>query len=241
MKDADKKPDSYVAYGAATDGVAAVVASVSIVGRYWWNFQMQLLQKIGIMPLFKAHWWLFLVVGFLLLAFLFPLGIAFVISSLCAGQLDPKAEEDFIVPLRHAACETGLGIESGNTRSDFVQFRQYASDNDECEDIYIAAGISHGSFLLALKREVDDAEFAASALGAFDGTIQAFELELTDVEMMVMGSVFILRRLKDLDRLNDIDPERIAELMTEAMSDALEEIRGQAGQVAYTVHVALKQ
>lgn len=112
MKDYDKKPDSHIAYGAAMDGVAAAAASGAIVGRYWWNVQMQILRKIGIMPFFKARWWLFLVVGFLLLGFLFPLGVAFLISSLCAGEMDPKADDDFIVPLRHEAREKGRAIDN---------------------------------------------------------------------------------------------------------------------------------
>lgn len=240
MNNYDKKPDSHVAYGAAMDGVAAVIASVSIVGRYWWNVQMQILQKVGIMPLFKAHWWLFFIVGFLLLALLPPLGIVFVISSWCAGQLDPKSEDDFVVPLRHETGEKGVAVEVEN-RSDFAHRQKRVLDDDMREDVNIAAGLSHVSFLRALEREVDDAEFAAAALGAFDGTVQAFELEPTHIEMMTMGAAFIFRQLKELDRLNEIDPERIAYLTTEAMhSDALKEIRDQAGQVAYAMHMAMK-
>jgi hypothetical protein len=100
MKNDNKKPDSHVAYGAAIEGISAVAGSVSIVGRYWWNLQMNLLQKIGVMPIFKSYGWLFLIVGFLLLAFMLPLGIAFIVSAWSAGQMDPKAEDDYIVPLR---------------------------------------------------------------------------------------------------------------------------------------------
>lgn len=241
MNDYDKKPDSHVAYGAVMDGVTAVITSVSIVGRYWWNFQMKILQKIGILPLFKAYWWLFLIVGLFLLAFLPPLGILFVISSWCAGQMNPKSVDNFVVPLRHETGETGLDVEADN-RSDFVQRPQHVLDDNMREDVNIAAAISHMSFLRALEREVDDLEFAAAALGAFDGTVQAFELELTQIEMMSMGAAFIFGQLKELNRLNEIDPERIAYLTTEAMiSDALEEIRVQASQVAYGMAMALKQ
>lgn len=240
--DDDKKPDSHVAYGAAMDGVAAIAASVSIVGRYWWNRQMQLLQKIGLMPLFKAHWWLFLVVGFLLLAFLFPLGIAFIVSSWSAGQMDPKAANDFIVPLRQEPHDIGSSANLGDDQADSTPPFRHGLDDDKRSDVYDAAGISHVNFLRALEREVDDAEFAAAALGAFDGTIQVFELSLNDFEMMTMGAAFIVRQLKELGRLNEIDPARIADLTAEAMhSDALEDIRGQAGQVAYSMHMALQQ
>ena len=57
-----------------------------------------------------------------------------------------------------------------------------------------------------------------------------------------MGAAFIVQQLKGLGRLSEIDPERIADLTTEAMdSDALEEIRGQAGQAAYTMQMLLNQ
>jgi len=116
MHNNDKKPDSHVAYGAAMDGVSAVASSVSVVGRYWWNVQMQLLQKTGIMPVFRAHWWLFLVVGFLLLAFLLPIGTAFVISAFCAGAMDPKSKNDFIVPLRRDDLDADYADEVDHVR-----------------------------------------------------------------------------------------------------------------------------
>lgn len=242
MNDDDKTPDSHVAYGAATEGMAAVTASISIVGRYWWNVQMQFLQKIGVMPFFNAHWWLFLVVGFFLLAFLFPLGFAFVISSYCAGQMDPKSEDDFIVPLRNEAHDKDFFTDNDNSQADFSHPHQHDLDDDKQSAVYDAAGISHVSFMRSLKREIDDVEFAAAALGALDGTVQAFELSLNELDMFVMGSAFIVRQLKNLGRLTDIDPEKIADLTIEAMdSDALEEIRRQAGQVAYTTHMTLKQ
>ena len=65
--------------------------------------------------------------------------------------------------------------------------------------------------------------------------------KLSHVEMFSMGAAFIVRRLKDLERLDEVDPERIADLTVEAMnSDALEEIRAQAGQVAYNVTMTMR-
>lgn len=95
-----KSPDHQIAYGAALEGVAAASASLSVIGRYWWNLQMQPLVATRTMRLFRAHWWLFLVAGFLLLAFVMPLGVAFVVSTFCAGAMNPRAKDNFIVPLR---------------------------------------------------------------------------------------------------------------------------------------------
>lgn len=59
--------------------------------------------------------------------------------------------------------------------------------------------------------------------------------------MFSMGAAFVVRQLKDLGRLDEVDPERIADLTAEAMnSSALEEIRGQAGQVAYSVTMTMR-
>lgn len=77
MSAQNKTPDSHIAYSAATEGVAAARRSTALVGRYWWNLQMQLLVATGTKRFFRAHWWLFLVVGFLLVAFALPLGLAF--------------------------------------------------------------------------------------------------------------------------------------------------------------------
>ena len=243
MHNNDKKPDSHVAYGAAMDGVSAVASSVSVVGRYWWNVQMQLLQKTGIMPVFRAHWWLFLVVGFLLLAFLMPIGIAFVISAFCAGAMDPKSKNDFIVPLRRDELEADYAqeVDCDSGPSSSLEGDGSKRDEDESEDLYVAASIAHSAFLNAIKREVDDEEFSAAALGSFDGTVQALGVKLSHVEMFSMGAAFIVRRLKDLERLDEVDPERIADLTAEAMnSDALEEVRAQAGQVAYSVTMKMR-
>ena len=243
MHQNDKKPDSHVAYGAAMDGVSAVASSVSVVGRYWWNVQMQLLQKIGVMPIFRAHWWLFLVVGFFLLAFLLPIGIAFVISAFCAGAMEPESKNDFIVPLRRDDLDADCADEVDRARhpSSNIESDGLKCDEDEHEDLYVAASIAHSAFLNAIQREVDDENFSAAALGAFDGTVQALGIKLSHVEMFSMGAAFIVRRLKDLERLDEVDPERIADLTVEAMnSDALEEIRAQAGQVAYNVTMTMR-
>ncbi len=224
------------------DGVSAVATNLSVIGRYWWNIQMKLLQKVGIMPVFKAYSWLFWVVGFLLLAFLYPLGVAFVVSAFCAGTKDPKAENDFIVPLRGARDEAEVPTEvTGLRASSSVEDDKADHHGDEYEDLYLAAGTAHVSFLNAMERELSDEEFSAAALGAFDGAVQALRVELTHVEMFSMGAAFIVRQLKDLERMADVDPEGIANLTAEAMnSSTLQGIREQAGQVAYSVTVKMR-
>ncbi|WP_417244415.1 hypothetical protein [Celeribacter sp.] len=145
------------------------------------------------------------------------------------------------LPWIHEARTKGFAIDSGSTKHDFAHLSEQASDEERREDLYVAAGIAHVSFLNAIKRDVDDEEFSAAALGAFDGTVQALGVKLTHVEMFSMGAAFVVRQLKDLGRLDEVDPERIADLTAEAMnSSALEEIRGQAGQVAYSVTMTMR-
>lgn len=145
------------------------------------------------------------------------------------------------LPWIHEARMKGFAIDSGNTKLDLAHLSEQGSDEDRREDLYIAASIAHAGFLTAFERKVDDAEFSATALGAFDGTVQAIGIKLTHLEMFSMGAAFIVQRLKEAGRLEEVDPERIADLTDEAMnSDALMEIREKAGQVAYTVHMKMR-
>lgn len=231
----NKSPDHHVAYGAATEGVAAASASLGVVGRYWWNLQMQLLVATGTMRFFRAYWWLFLVAGFLLLAFIMPLGVAFVVSAFCAGAMNPKAEDNFIVPLRHED-NAPMG-EPVATEPD------EAPQSDDLGHVQDAAAIHHLGYLNAMKREVDDKEFAAAALGAFDGTLQACRLRLSDLEMHTNGAAFILAQLTNLERIDidSVDPDWIAKVTDEAMtSSALEAIRDEAGRFAYMAEGAMR-
>jgi len=94
-----------------------------------------------------------------------------------------------------------------------------------------------------MKREVDDKEFAAAALGAFDGTLQACRLRLSDLEMHTNGAAFILAQLNNLERIDidSVDPDWIAEVTDEAMtSSALEAIRDEAGRFAYMAAGAMR-
>lgn len=231
----NKSPDHHIAYGAATEGVAAASASLGVVGRYWWNLQMQLFVATGTMRLFRAYWWLFIVAGFLLLAFVMPLGVAFVVSAFCAGAMNPRAEDNFIVPLRHEDNAT-MGEPAANEPNE-------APQSDDLGHVQDAAAIHHLGYLNAMKREVDDKEFAAAALGAFDGTLQACRLRLSDLEMHTNGAAFILAQLTNLERIDidSVDPDWIAEVTDEAMtSSALEAIRDEAGRFAYMAEGAMR-
>lgn len=88
------------AYAGIKDGVSGVLSECAVFGRYLWNIQMRLLKSIGVMPFFVSHWWLFWILGFVLLAFAMPLGVAFLATAFAAGQMGPKSQNDFIVPLR---------------------------------------------------------------------------------------------------------------------------------------------
>lgn len=351
----NKSPDHDIAYGDASEGVAAASASLAVLGRYWWNLQMQLLVATGIMRFFRAYWWLFLVAGFLLLAFVMPLGVAFVVSAFCADTPDRKAENNFIVPLRtqnvgigynedendededeestgkellenlinevekrhmeylkvadrkiddlsdKELAATAFGAFDGTLRAcpwlielcddevlDYIpaivvillkRLGRYKEDDEdwldevmlesrtsealeslrldaECfayelkpvqatqsdnlEVVQIASAIHHLGYLKAIERDVDDKEFAAAALGAFDGTLQAFDLKLSDLDMHTAGAAFIVSQLTSLERMGEIDPDWIAELTDEAMtSEALEAIRVEAGRFAYTMEGAM--
>lgn len=237
-----KKPDSHVAYGAAMDGFAALASSVAIVGRYWWNVQMQLLQKLRIMSLFKAHWWLFLVVGFILLAFLPPVGIAFILSAWCAGRMDPRGKDDFIVPLKSDQSEDFLALEKNRNHPNITHRGHDDPTRNREYEVHGLAEIYHISFLQSVNRELNNEELAAAAIGSFDGTVQALGLELTSTDMFIMGSAFALKQLNEFGRVADLEPDIISELTIEAMtSDGLADMRKWAGQLAYTMHETIKE
>lgn len=186
MHNNEKKPDSHIAYGAAMDGLSAVTSSVSVVGRYWWNVQMHLLQKIGIMPVFRTHWWLFFVVGFLLLAFVPPIGIAFVISAFCAGAMDPESNNDFIVPLRREDLETDHAAEvDGKERLVMGCFSKKASEAkvQGSEAGQLARDLLHGEFMLT--SFYDDGKFS-QPIGFFQdpyvvGFLHGYIVAMADV------------------------------------------------------------
>lgn len=232
----NKSPDHHIAYGAATEGVAAASASLGVIGRYWWNLQMQFLVATGAMRIFRRHWWLFLIVAVLLLAFIMPLGVAFVVSAFCADVMNPNAEDNFVVPLRYHD-DVSIAETDEVRKNDPVQL----STCDSLEDVSVAAGLHHMGYLRAINREVDDNEFAAAALGAFDGTVQAVGLKLSDLDMHTNGAAFIAAQLISLERIHEVDPDWIAEVTEVAMtSKALEAICAEAGQFAYMMEGAMR-
>ena len=226
MRPQDKKPEHDVALGATQEGLAAATTSLAVVGRYWWNLQMRFLIATGVMRFFRAQWWLFIVVAFALLAFALPLGVAFTVSALCAGEMNPEAENDYMVPLKgeHHSASTDTPAEHS---VDFVE----PALSDILEDVRSAAGLHHMGYLRALGRDVNDAEFAAAALGALDGTLQAFKVKLSDLDMHAMGEAFIGSQIKHLGRIDQSDGAGVTEVTITAMSsEALEGVRSEAGR-----------
>jgi len=111
-----------------------------------------------------------------------------------------------------------------------------AKKRQDWEDLYVKASIAHSSFLNALDTEIDDLDFLASALGCIDGAIQALNMKADHVQMLAMGSTFAVKRLKEMERLQNFSPDEQGDLIGKAMvNEELDELRAQAGQVAYTI------
>ena len=68
-----------------------------------WNMQMKVLIAVGVMPFLVQRPWLLFAIAFALLAFVFPLGIVFVVTGMAAMHFDAKPEDRFLVDLRHKA------------------------------------------------------------------------------------------------------------------------------------------
>jgi hypothetical protein len=237
MTQRNKPAEHDVAYAAAIDGLVSVGESIAVVGRYWWNLQMRLLVFTGTIGLFKKHWWLFLIVGFLLMAFILPLGLAFVVSAFCAGLLNPEAEDNYIVPLKQkmqdhvAQHKENAQVDVGGVSSDEI-----------IENLMGLASIQHMLYLRSLDHRPTDKEFSAAALGSFDGTLKARQVELPEPDMLMHGAIFIANQLKNLGRFESetVNPEWLAEVTSDAMfSEDFEGIRREAGLLAYTTETLI--
>ncbi len=102
------------------------------------------------------------------------------------------------------------------------------------EELYVTASIAHAVFLNTCGRELDDVEFVASALGAFDGMVQALGRELSPIDMLAKGTCFALLRIKDLERMQDASPGAKGDAVGLAMvSPIYEGLRARSGQHAY--------
>ncbi len=122
--------------------------------------------------------------------------------------MDPKAVDDFIVPLRHDDGETSFEDEAGFT----VGSNDNPAQGGIPDNVLQIAGLHHVSYLRAVNKELDDWEFSAAALGVLDGTVQAYELGVSDIEMFTAGTGFVAAQLQSLGRMTDVDPEWIAEV-----------------------------
>lgn len=110
------------------------------------------------------------------------------------------------------------------------------------DELFVAAGLAHSAYLNAVGRELDDVEFAAAALGAFDGAVQALGLRWTDNEMHTRGTTFALQRLSDLERMQGASPGELGTVVGRAMfSPNLEKLRTEAGELAYMLSCSMPQ
>lgn len=229
MAQNNQSPDHHVAYGAALDSFTSATTGLAVVGRYVWNLQMQLLMAVGAMRFFRAQPWLFVVLALLLLAFALPIGIAFVVSAFCAGALNPKGENGFIVPLKPLQPDTERPEPYEAPAPETLD-----ATVDPLDMAKASASIHLVGFLRATDADLSDAELAATALGALDGTVQALGMELSSLDMHSAGTALVVEQLQQLDRLQEPDPDRIADLTVNAMSStALAPAREQASLFAF--------
>lgn len=111
----------------------------------------------------------------------------------------------------------------------------------EREHTYTSASIAHLSFLNAFEKELSDQEFAATALGAFDGVVQSQSITLGDVDMLAMGSAFALRRLSEDERMQEASPTAKGDTIGLALTDGrFDRLKEQAGLVAYRITPSLQ-
>jgi len=100
----EDKANLDIAYQDVQEGGARIIGSAAVFGRYVWNRFMRLLKVIGLMPFFVRFWWLFIVLAFVLLAVLNIIGVIFILVAWSALTMEPKAENEFVVPLRLPTC-----------------------------------------------------------------------------------------------------------------------------------------
>ena len=96
----DDEESLHRAAAGAHNGMSSIFSSVGVFSRYAWNAQMRFLVSLGLMPLFRQHWWLFLVVAFALLAIALPLGVIWVAVAFFALNSNPAAENDYLVEIK---------------------------------------------------------------------------------------------------------------------------------------------
>lgn len=83
----------------AHDGAWSIFSSCVVLLRHGWNIQMRALVRIGAMNIIRGRGWIFAVIGFVLLAVVMPIGVAFVATAIAAAGRDPRPENDYIVRL----------------------------------------------------------------------------------------------------------------------------------------------
>ncbi len=96
----DDKEGLERAFAGVNDGIGSIFSSAGILSRYAWNAQMRFLVAAGLMPVFRNHPWLFLVVALVLLVVVVPVGVLWGAIALFALQNEPKAKNDFLVEIK---------------------------------------------------------------------------------------------------------------------------------------------
>jgi hypothetical protein len=128
-----EKEDLNNAFSGIYKGLSNIFDECMVVGRYSWNMEMRIIKSVGVMPFFMSRWWLFVVLGFLLLAFVLPIGVAFIITAFSAGQMNPRAQDEFKVPLRRAAMDYATVEEKIPEQSDVL--KEYRTKMGAFKDI----------------------------------------------------------------------------------------------------------
>jgi hypothetical protein len=147
-----EKEDLNDAFSGINDGLSGIFYECMVVGRYIWNMEMRMLRSVGVMHFFVSRWWLFVVLGFLLLAFVMPIGVAFLFTAYAAGQMAPKGQDEFIVPLRRVAMDHGNVEEKTPEKPDAL--REYGKKMGAFKDVTLEWVISNKGPLLELPDDI---------------------------------------------------------------------------------------
>lgn len=148
----DEKEDIQDALSGINDGLSNILDECMVVGRYIWNMEMRILKSAHVMPYFVSHWWLFVALGFFLLAFVMPLGVAFVFTAIAAGQMGPKSKDEFKVPLRRDVLDH-MGVEDNNPEKSDAS-REYRNKMGAFKDITLDWVVREHGPLLELPKDI---------------------------------------------------------------------------------------
>lgn len=90
------KPGTLKEFENSVNGLIPVIGRVLVSA---WNIQMRFLIAVGLMPLVQKYPWVLFATSFLLLAFVYPLGIAFTATGIAAITYNARSKDQFLVDL----------------------------------------------------------------------------------------------------------------------------------------------